>query len=333
MEVDVARAGWPARAACRWAVYVALHVSAFVLCLLASGHIALRVGGALLGLALALSLPLGSATLFEAAFGRQARQDLPVLCCPVLGACLVIIGIFALQQGSPLAMWIWSTEYTGSVQELRQRFGGMHLNELPRSVCMQHAFVKTDWEAGKLECHEADGHIACQPEFVAAPIFNDKIAADSSLPKDICAWAVTHGSHVIVTYQRDGTLCGYLQGEFELDFHRSNYRLAIRRVIEKYELSFDEHSDIRKPEADTAVVPVEGRPILMVADVDKMAFEEVVWLVVAVILLCGCPCVGPLPLGIVLAFWYSSSGGAYGGRHPVSPEDSRWDDPADAGMC
>merc|ERR1740133_549310 len=104
---------------------------------------------------------------------------------------------------------------------------------LPRGVCIKNAFVKTEWEGGKLQCQTVDGHVQCAPAFVAAPIFNDKLHSDAGLPEEIWAWAVSMGRHVDANYRRDGTLCGYLSGRQELDYHVHDYRLAVTRVIQK----------------------------------------------------------------------------------------------------
>jgi hypothetical protein len=318
MDVDTAHNDWPGRAACRWVIYVLLWIATVCLCMLASEHLVLQVGGALLGCLLAASLPLIFATLFETAYSRRSRQDLPLILCPCFGTVVVLIGVIALQQASPLVVWSISLETVDTASELGKKYSGVDPKRLPRAVCIQSAFMKTDWEAGKLECREKDGHVDCEEEFVAAPIFDDKSASDSGLAKDIYAWGVTRGRHMIAEYKPDGSLCGYLRGTADLDYYLGTFHVAIERVMDKYHLALDEQITSSTVGGTPAVAslmastassstapgtPLGTRPVLLIADPAKMLSKEQAWLIFALVLLGGCPCVGPLPLGLVFCFW------------------------------
>jgi hypothetical protein len=279
------------------------------------------------------------ATLFETAYSRRARQDLPLIFCPCLGTFVVLLGVVALQQASPLIVWSISSMTVDSASQLSQKYSGVDTKRLPRAICMRHAFMKTDWEAGKLECREKDGHVACEEEFVAAPIFDDKSASDHALPKDIYAWGVTRGRHMIAEYRPDGSLCGYLRGTPDMDYYLRTFHVAIDHVMDKYHLALDE------PVGSTAVVSTPAasgravgglaasarasasvvsplglgtRPVLLIADPARMSCKEQAWLLFALVLLGGCPCVGPVPLGMMFCFWcWARHDTVYHGRERV----------------
>lgn len=324
MDVDLARDDWPERAACRWAIYLVLWSGTVVVCLLSAEHLVFQVGGSLLGCLLAVFLPLTFATLFETAYSRRARQDLPLIACPCLGAIIVLLGVAALQQASPLLVWSLSHVEVDSPAELCERIQNKEPKRLPRTVCMRQAFLKTDWEAGKLECRDLDGHVKCTPEFVAAPIFNDKAAADEHLPEAIHAWGVTHGPHVVAGYRQDGSLCGYLHGAAELDYYLSTFHVAVDRLVDKYRLVDREPAVLLGQQAaPQGTLPLHARPIILVEDPKEMSATAQAWLMLALLLLGACPCVGPVPLGFVFCFWCWSAQGddRYHGRRVLSTED------------
>eukprot|EP00928_Gymnodinium_smaydae_P029766 TRINITY_DN22325_c0_g1_i1.p1 TRINITY_DN22325_c0_g1~~TRINITY_DN22325_c0_g1_i1.p1 ORF type:complete len:337 (-),score=49.47 TRINITY_DN22325_c0_g1_i1:166-1176(-) len=325
MDVDLARSDWSSRAVFRWAVYAVLWTATVIASLLAAQHVVFQVGGALLACLLAASLPLIFATLFEAAYSRRARQDLPVICCPLVGALVVLIGAAAMQQASPLVIWQYSSKTFQSAAELSAEYSGVPRERLPRSACLKNAFVKTEWEAGQQECRNEAGHVACRPEYVAAPIFDDSEAAGRGLGEEIRAWGVTHGPHAVAAYQPDGSLCGYLQGIFDLDFHLGSYHLAVERILENHDLGLALPAET-SAEAPAAV-PLASRPLLFIADPATMAAKEEGWLLFALLLLGTCPCVGPVPLAVVFCFWcWSRHDDRYRGRGTVAVEDDDYPD-------
>lgn len=304
MECDTRARGWPTRAACRWLAYSVLWTITVAVCLFSSYHVALRAAGALLGCLLAASLPLLAATLFENTYAKRARRDLPILCCPWIGSVTILLGALAFVQASALILWTLSSTNLESAQDLCKHFAGMHRAELPRTVCVQRAFIKTEWEAGKLRCEDSDGHVHCEPEFVAAPIFNDKALSDHGLADSIWAWAVTHGRHVDANYRPDGTLCGYLSGHADFDFYIGDYRLAVQRAIKKNHLLLSTHvtdaAHIVAPADSTGPwqrVPLEARPVFMTEDPSEVSHVQQAWLLAGMFLLCLCPCTGPVPIG------------------------------------
>lgn len=295
--------GWPWRAGCRWFAYLLLWLLTAAACILSSYHTALQVAGVFLGCLLAASLPLLAATLFEVAFSRRARTDIPLLCCPWLGGVVALLGSIALLQASPLISWEISAVQVTSAHELCHRYAGKVLEALPRTVCMQEAFIKTEWEAGRLRCQDQEDHVECLPEFTAAPIFNSKGAADNGLPESIWAWAVSKGRHVDTNYRHDGSLCGFLSGHSDFDFFYQDYRLAVERVIDKHKLTFSMKEEEGAPALPADVdVPLTSRPLLFSVDPGEASSRKEGWLLAAVLLLCFCPCTGPIPLATMLLY-------------------------------
>lgn len=316
MEEDASSPGWTRRAACRWVTYALIWSLAVATSLVSAYHQMLRVVAGLLGCLLAVSLPVLFATLFEITYSRRARSDLPIICFPWLGSLTVVLGVLALLQASSFLVALLSSTNVDSVHALSSRFAGEGRRRLPRTVCITHAFVKTDWEAGKLRCEDIDGNVACAPAFVAAPVFDDKGLADAGLSEQIYAWAVTRGRHVDANYRPGGRLCGYLAGRMELDYHISDYRLAVTRVMQKHRLSLGQFvGNEGKP------IPLEARPLLLTVDPLEVTHVEQALLAVSFVLLCCCPCAGPLPIAALLAFACWSRRGRYGSHHAVSPED------------
>lgn len=316
MEEDASSPGWTKRAACRWVTYSLLWLLAVAASLISAYHPVLRIGAGLLGCILAVSLPVLFATLFEITYSRRARSDLPIICFPWLGSLAVALGVLALLQASSFLVALLSSTTVDSVHTLSNRYAGKARRRLPRTVCISHAFVKTDWEAGKLRCEDVGGHVACAPAFVAAPVFDDKVLADAGLSEQIYAWAVTNGRHVDTNYRTGGSLCGYLVGRMDLDYHLPDYRLAITRVIQKHRLSLGQFAG-----NEGRPVPLEARPLLLTADPLEVTHIEQASLAVGIVLLCCCPCAGPVPIGAILAFACWSRRGRYGGHHTVSPDD------------
>merc|ERR1712183_511178 len=109
-------------------------------------HLALRIAGALLACLLAICLPLLFATLFETAYSRRSRGDWPVICSPWIGSLVLILGATALAEASALMVWAFSNEAVTSAKSLCERFAGVPNADLPRTACIERAFVKTDWE-------------------------------------------------------------------------------------------------------------------------------------------------------------------------------------------
>lgn len=318
-EDDIESPSWPSRALVRWITYTVLWTAAVTLAALSELHYTIRIAGLLAGGLLAASLPLQCATLFEAANARRSARDLPVVVCPWLGGLVVLGGILSLVQASSAVVRSLTSESAASAEDLCARFATLPRQHLPQSVCVRSAFVKTDWEAGKLECKDVDGHVTCNKAFVAAPVFNSKAAADQGLPDEIFAWAVTGGRHVDAKYREDGSLCGFLSMHYALDFFLGDFRLAVQRAIVKYELSLSQSST---PTAQDAVqVPLEARPLLMTVDPNDDIANKRVWLVIGVIFLCLCPCAGPVPLGVVLVYCSWLRGDRYRGRRVVPSDD------------
>jgi len=323
MDEDASSPGWTGRAACRWVTYSLLWSIAVGAALCSAYHPVLRIIAGLFGCILAISLPVLFATLFEMVHIRQSRYDIPIICFPWLGSVVVALGILSLLQASSFLVNIAMSARVDSVQALSQRFAGKDPKQLPRSVCIKKAFVKTEWEAGKLQCEGLSGHVHCTKAFVAAPVFDTKVLSDAGLSEEIYAWAVTAGRHVDANYRRDGTLCGYLNGRMELDYHISDYRLAVTRVIQKHNLKLGQFAGIPQDGTSaqangTAGSPLEARPLLLTSDPLEVTHIEQAWLSLGLVLLCCCPCAGPTPVGIFLLFACWARRGHYG---PVSPND------------
>jgi len=262
-----------------------------------------------------------AATLFEAAYSRRAHGDLPAICGPCLGSGVVLLGTLALLQASALVVAALSSVRVASAHALCERFAAEAREALPRTVCISRAFVKSEWEAGKLRCEDTGGHVHCKHAFVAAPIFDDKALADNGLPDNVWAWAVSYGRHISANYQPDGSLCGYLSGNSNLDFYLGDYRLAVQRVMEKYHLQLSSRVDGAALPRD-ARVPLTSRPLVFVADSSEVSGPQQAWLVAAFFLFCLCPCAGPLPLGGLLIFLcLGRHEDRYAGRHTVPADD------------
>mmetsp|Transcript_3607 Transcript_3607/g.10456 ORF Transcript_3607/g.10456 Transcript_3607/m.10456 type:complete len:330 (+) Transcript_3607:169-1158(+) len=320
MDEDIVEKGWPRRALCRWLAYVVLWTTTVVVCAVSAFHMSLAVAGALLGCLLASSLPLLFATLFEGTYARRSRRDMPYVFCPIMGAGVVLLGSLVLLQASSMIVSMLSTANVKDAREFCKLFGHVPQEQMPHTICIDHAFVKTDWEAGKLRCEDLHGHVQCLPAFVAAPIFNSKREGSVGLADEIWGWAVTKGQHVDVNYRSEGQLCGYLTGYSDFDFYLGEYRLAIGDVVEQYRLVLSSQVDDpgAAPEMKTAL---ETRPILYTSDPAEETYKQQAWLMVAMILLCLCPCTGPMPLAGVLCFFCWARHDQYGGRMLVSPDE------------
>jgi len=307
MNIDIGRAGWPAKAACRWAAYASLWTLTVVVCAASALHAVLAVGGAMMGCVLAASLPLMFATMFEVTYSRRGRWDAPLLCCPCIGAVINLIGVGILLHSSALLVSEIASAEVESARDLCARYAGVPLQRLPRAMCVRHAFVKTDWEAGEIECQAEAGRVLCEATFAAAPVFDSKEMADTGNADEIFAWAVTHGAHVDANYRPEGPWCGYLSGMPDFEFFMGKYRLAVQRVMKKHQLVLSQ--TVGGVEAGQAAgaggleAPLEGRPIMMAVDPLEVRYELQCFVVAAFILLCCCPCTGPLPLGLIFAYW------------------------------
>eukprot|EP00811_Abedinium_folium_P033194 NODE_6177_length_1698_cov_3.957352.p1 GENE.NODE_6177_length_1698_cov_3.957352~~NODE_6177_length_1698_cov_3.957352.p1 ORF type:complete len:365 (+),score=76.43 NODE_6177_length_1698_cov_3.957352:208-1302(+) len=311
MDEDLCSPGWARKAVSRWAAYTALWGLTFSIGLISAFHSILKVAGALLGLLLATSLVALFITLFERTHARRSSRDLPLLLLPWFGALVLGLGTFSLLEASRLVLASFSSISVQSASALCERYAGLQValqdephtarlagfldispvDLLPRTVCIEHAYVKTDWEAAKLFCNSSSGHVTCLPEYVVAPVFDDKPRADIGHPEDIFAWAVSHGHHVDVDYRSDGQLCGYLSGRHDFDIYVSDYRLAVEQVIRMHGLALNES------------IPLEKRPLIMTLDpLGAMRFDQA-WLCAAVFFLGLCPCTGPLPVGAILIYF------------------------------
>lgn len=357
MEEDASSPGWAQRAACRWVTYALLWTLAVSLGVFSAYHPILGVAAGVLGCLLALSLPFLFVTLFEVTYSRRFRRDLPLLCFPWLGAAVVTLGMIALLQSSSFITATTSTHTVDSATTFMDLYAereGQRLRrkDMPLTVCIQNAFVKTDWEAGKLRCRDHTGHVECVPAFVAAPIFDDKMLSDAGKPDDIRGWAVSRGRHVDVNYEPDGRLCGYLHGRLELDFHISDYRLAVLRIIHNHDLHlteivktvekdepkeeglavFGEEQPMGLPDVNEMrskmyanqkpeTVELEARPLFLTLAPEEVTHIEQASLIVAVVLLCLCPCAGPLPVAAVLIFVCWASHDRHAARHVLSQDD------------
>mmetsp|Transcript_145890 Transcript_145890/g.254513 ORF Transcript_145890/g.254513 Transcript_145890/m.254513 type:complete len:370 (+) Transcript_145890:152-1261(+) len=356
MEEDASSTGWAQRAACRWVTYALLWTLAVSVGIFSAYHPILGVAAGVLGCLLALSLPFLFITLFEVTYSRRFRRDLPILCFPWLGAVVVVLGMIALLEASSFITATTSTLTVSSAKTFMDRFAeregqSLRRKDMPLTVCIQNAFVKTDWEAGKLRCRDNNGHVECVPAFVAAPIFDDKSLADAGKPDDIHGWAVSRGRHVDVNYEPDGRLCGYLHGRLELDFHISDYRLAVLRIINNHNLHLTkivkqteeaqvaqgmaipgERDPLGLPDVDDMrdklygqeklqTLELEARPLFLTLSPQEVTHTEQVFLIVAGVLLCLCPCAGPLPVAAVLIFVCWASGDRHAARHVLSQDD------------
>lgn len=324
MEEDASTPGWAKRAACRWVTYVVLWFAAVMVGLVSAYHPVLKIVAALLGCLLAVSLPILFATLFEITYQRRDKHSLPLMCFPFAGAVVALFGTLALLQASSFMIIFLSSANLDAVHSLNALAAGKDRLKLPRVVCIKRAFVKTEWEAGKLSCQTSiSGSIQCAPSFVAAPMFDDKVLSDAGLTEQIQAWAVSLGAHVDTNYRRDGSLCGYLVGPTDLDYHISDYRLAVTRVIEKNKLRLGQFaasgeivasSESRPsgglrfidggPQTGSAppMLPLEALPLMLTADPLEVTHIEQAFLAVSLVFLCCCPCVGPVPVALILAF-------------------------------
>lgn len=315
MEEDTRGLGWPARAFWRWLAYSALWTATLTVGLMSAHHVALKVAASLLGVLLAASLPMLFVTLFEETYSQRKRKDMILMCVPLLGVVVVGLGTLAVLLASSFVIAEISSQTFSTASELCTHFAGLRRDELPRTVCLHNAFVKTDWESGKLRCEEVVGHVECVPAFTAAPIFDSKAEADAGKADEIKAWAVSHGRHVDASYRRDGTLCGYLAGRGDLEFYLGNYRLAVLGVIQKYSLKLEAR-------IESGQVPLQARPLLMTLDPLEATYVERAWLVLGLVLFCFCPCVGPAPLGAIFAFLCWSRQDKTYGRHVVGTDES-----------
>lgn len=290
---------WPARAGCRWSAYAVLWTLCVVSGAFSAFHAVLRVAALLLGLLLAISLPLIFMTLFELTFARRDRRYTPLVAFPWLGSVVISIGVLALVGGSEFLVAALDTTSVGSASELCTLYAGVPRDRLPRTVCVRGAFVKTDWEAAKLQCVQdvtGVGNVRCTPSFVAAPIFDDRATSQAGLADAVQAWAVNRGSHVDANYRPDGTICGFLAGLSDLELYLGDYHLAVSRAIQKQGL-------VRTQYVGGGSVPLSERPILFSADPVEALYVQLVLLTVAAIFLCLCPCAGPVPVGATLLFF------------------------------
>lgn len=235
-------------------------------------------------------------TLFEVTWSSRDRRYFPLTCTPYLGIIVILLGVGSLISASGAVLATLSYIEVETAAELKDKFSGLKREDLPRTVCINQAFIKTDWEAGKLECSNEDSHVICRHAFVAAPIFNDKSLADAHLPDTVQAWAVSEGAHVDANYRPDGQLCGYMKGVGDFDFYIDSYRLAVQRVIEKQGLT------LTSGLAGSAV-PLLERPYLMTYDPAEYSHTQQVCLFLGLCCLIGCPCSSPCGIAAVLAFF------------------------------
>ncbi|CAE8699737.1 unnamed protein product, partial [Polarella glacialis] len=124
--------------------------------------------------------------------------------------------------------------------------------------------------------------------------------AQTGLPEDIWGWAVMHGRHVNANYRLDGALCGSRPVPLQL-LEGSLLRRRLQ-VIAKHELVLNRHPDDRIVPARVGTIPLNLRPTVMTSDLEAATYQMQAWLLIGMIMLCLCPCVGPLPLGLILAF-------------------------------
>lgn len=287
--------GWRARAACRWVMYAALWTITVFVGLVSSFHFVLQVVAAFLAVTLGATLLMIFMTLFETTFTSGDRRYMPLTCTPYVGIVVILVSIGGLISASGAVLAKLSYLEVSTATELRKKLSGLKRSEIPRTVCIKKAFIKTDWEAGKLECTNEEGHVVCRHAFVAAPIFDDKVLADAHLPDNVQAWAVSEGAHVDANYRPDGQLCGYMKGIGDFDFYIDSYRLAVQRVIEKRGL-------VLTAGLAGSAVPLQERPYVMTYDPAEYSAPQQVCLFLALLCLMGCPCVSPV--GIAAIFGY-----------------------------
>eukprot|EP00746_Dinoflagellata_sp_MGD_P073247 gnl/MRDRNA2_/MRDRNA2_29743_c0_seq1.p1 gnl/MRDRNA2_/MRDRNA2_29743_c0~~gnl/MRDRNA2_/MRDRNA2_29743_c0_seq1.p1 ORF type:complete len:343 (-),score=48.02 gnl/MRDRNA2_/MRDRNA2_29743_c0_seq1:106-1092(-) len=299
MEADVRSPGWRGRATCRWVLYAVLWTVTVVVGLISSFHFVMQVVAAFLGVVLGATLLMLFMTLFEATFSAGDRRYMPLTCIPYLGIVVILVSIGGLISASGVVLAKFSYIEVRTATQLREKLSGLERSALPRTVCVRKAFVKTDWEAGKLECQNEEGHVVCRHAFVAAPIFDDKGLADAHLPDNVQAWAVSEGAHVDANYRPDGRLCGYMRGVGDFDFYIDSYRLAVERVIEKQALTLTAG-------LEGSAVPLQDRPYLMTYDPAEYSAPQQVCLFLGLLCLLGCPCVSPLGIAAILSYYCSA---------------------------
>eukprot|EP00930_Biecheleria_cincta_P073137 TRINITY_DN60456_c0_g1_i1.p1 TRINITY_DN60456_c0_g1~~TRINITY_DN60456_c0_g1_i1.p1 ORF type:complete len:342 (+),score=32.69 TRINITY_DN60456_c0_g1_i1:62-1027(+) len=309
---------WLQRALCRWLAYLILWIAACTCCLLSDFHGVLRLSGLLLGCLLAASLPLFSTSLFGLAYSRRANSDLPFLVCPWLAAFGALIGSFALLQASPVIRWDYSHAKVGSARELCSLFEDVPIEELPSTVCIRHAFIKTGAEAGKDECKDIEGEVICQPSYMAAPIFENHAEAEEGQPDKIWAWAVMHGRHVNANYEFDGSLCGYLSSHAHTASMVGLFQLAVEGAISLQNMSLTEHV---YDEGPCAHVPLKLRPLVLTSDLEMYTLALQAWMAIGFVILFCCPCIGPVPLAIILVYAHWQAKDEYADRQLVMPDD------------
>jgi hypothetical protein len=296
MLEDLLTASWSTRAWTRWGAYTALWTGLVVFGTVSDMHSAWNLVAAALGFAAAAMLLLTFLTLFERTSARGDIGAWPLLAVPWAGAGAVAVGTFALLKAGPYLATVVSTETLNSAADVVRRYDVTTKSTWPRVVCLTHAFVRTDWEAGKLECSEKGAvgheHVVCVESFSAAPIFRSRDEALLGAADNVHVWALSRGPHVDASYREDGTLCGFLSGP-PIEYALEQYRFAVSQVIS--------HQNLQVPVEST---PLEARPMLVVGEPNEYTVEAQFYLGIATILLFFWPCAGPVPLSLFF-FWIS----------------------------
>mmetsp|Transcript_5409 Transcript_5409/g.12925 ORF Transcript_5409/g.12925 Transcript_5409/m.12925 type:complete len:332 (-) Transcript_5409:32-1027(-) len=299
MERDYAVGGWQHRATCRGVSYSLMWAAAIAAGSIACAHPLLQVMGAALALLAGGFLIFTFNTLFEHTFLKMKFAYAPLLLTPYCGALLMIVGELLLMHGSFYIVSNINHQNVRSVEDLASLDQG---DGAPMSVCSSDGFVKTNWEQGKLVCQtrgasKTSMSTVCHAEFVVAPIFIDQTTASLAKAELIMGWAVTRGRHVDASYLPTGELCGYIGGVQDLEFHRTDYMLAIMQSIQTYNLG-----EV-PPDARLNPTRLMRAPLLMVTDPWESAGVYQVSLAISAVILLLAPCVSPCMIGGVLVYF------------------------------
>lgn len=254
--------------------------------------VCLSVGGAA-----AVLLLITFFTLFERTSARCDTGSWALLAMPWAGSGAVALGTLALVQAGPYLATVLSSQSLNSAADLAREFDVAHKAHWPRVVCMDHAFVRTDWEGGKLVCSQQGPidakHVVCMEGYSAAPIFRSREEALLGAPDTVHAWALSRGPHVDASYRdSDGALCGFLSGP-PIEYSIDQFRFAVAQVVEQQHL-----------QVPVDATPLQARPMILVGNPPEATYKAQMWLGMAVILLVLWPCAGPVPLGLFF-LWMS----------------------------
>jgi len=291
---DLIQPGWPTRAAARWGLYTVCWVLLVGFGVVSDLQPAWRTLALTLGAVTSALMVCMFSTLFERTSHRCSCDEPNVWCFgvgPWIAAATVFTGTVCLVLSGPYLATLISREVVNSPSDLLAKYGGKQASELPRVVCVTHAFVKTDWESGKLVCTDTGQMVDCKAGFTVAPVFVSLQEAMLGAPETIYAWACTRGAHVSAEYRQDGTLCTMMTGK-DLEFGVQDFGVAIMQVITTHQLA--------NPTNAALALALPAKPRLLVGDPIYLTQSSAMFLGPAVVLL---GLAGPLPL-LLLFLWF-----------------------------